>query len=82
MMICQCDEPLVRKSEHGDGHVCDRCGHWFTEESGKRLMQRKLRAASQAPRPRRTLAPLRRIKIGRNAPCPCGSGHKYKRCCA
>jgi uncharacterized protein YecA (UPF0149 family) len=19
--------------------------------------------------------------IGRNAPCPCGSGHKYKRCC-
>jgi hypothetical protein len=21
-------------------------------------------------------------KIGRNAPCPCGSGEKYKRCCA
>jgi SEC-C motif len=21
-------------------------------------------------------------KIGRNAPCPCGSGKKYKRCCA
>jgi tetratricopeptide (TPR) repeat protein len=20
-------------------------------------------------------------KIGRNAPCPCGSGNKYKRCC-
>ena len=20
-------------------------------------------------------------KIGRNAPCPCGSGEKYKRCC-
>ncbi|MGA2143413.1 MAG: SEC-C metal-binding domain-containing protein [Bryobacteraceae bacterium] len=20
-------------------------------------------------------------KIGRNHPCPCGSGHKYKRCC-
>ena len=20
--------------------------------------------------------------IGRNAPCPCGSGQKYKRCCA
>ncbi|HSV27265.1 MAG TPA: SEC-C metal-binding domain-containing protein [Sedimentisphaerales bacterium] len=19
--------------------------------------------------------------IARNAPCPCGSGHKYKRCC-
>ncbi len=21
-------------------------------------------------------------KIGRNDPCPCGSGRKYKRCCA
>ena len=21
-------------------------------------------------------------KVGRNAPCPCGSGRKYKRCCA
>ena len=21
------------------------------------------------------------IKIGRNAPCPCGSGKKYKKCC-
>jgi hypothetical protein len=22
-----------------------------------------------------------RMKIGRNAPCPCGSGKKYKKCC-
>ncbi|MGH1482585.1 MAG: SEC-C metal-binding domain-containing protein [Geminicoccales bacterium] len=22
-----------------------------------------------------------RQKIGRNAPCPCGSGLKYKKCC-
>jgi uncharacterized protein len=27
-------------------------------------------------------APLdRRTKVGRNDPCPCGSGEKYKRCC-
>ncbi len=25
--------------------------------------------------------PLRGVKIGRNDPCPCGSGKKYKRCC-
>jgi uncharacterized protein YecA (UPF0149 family) len=24
---------------------------------------------------------LRLIKVGRNAPCPCGSGKKYKKCC-
>ena len=23
----------------------------------------------------------RRVKVGRNAPCPCGSGRKYKKCC-
>jgi hypothetical protein len=23
----------------------------------------------------------RRIKTGRNGPCPCGSGRKYKQCC-
>jgi uncharacterized protein len=25
--------------------------------------------------------PVRRVKIGRNEPCPCGSGKKYKVCC-
>lgn len=27
-------------------------------------------------------APTRRVeKVGRNEPCPCGSGKKYKKCC-
>lgn len=26
-------------------------------------------------------APHQGTKVGRNAPCPCGSGRKYKRCC-
>jgi tetratricopeptide (TPR) repeat protein len=25
--------------------------------------------------------PIKAIKIGRNEPCPCGSGKKYKKCC-
>ena len=25
--------------------------------------------------------PVRSEKIGRNEPCPCGSGRKYKKCC-
>jgi uncharacterized protein YchJ len=24
---------------------------------------------------------VRQVKIGRNDPCPCGSGKKFKRCC-
>ena len=26
-------------------------------------------------------SPSRSVKIGRNEPCPCGSGKKYKKCC-
>jgi hypothetical protein len=37
------------------------------------------RDTAAAPEPVRT--PLRVIKIGRNDPCPCGSGSKYKKCC-
>jgi yecA family protein len=40
------------------------------EHAGKR---RHLRLVPQAP--------LRVEKIGRNDPCPCGSGKKYKKCC-
>ena len=25
--------------------------------------------------------PVRKKKVGRNDPCPCGSGRKYKQCC-
>jgi uncharacterized protein len=37
----------------------------------------RIREAAGRPAP-----PVRRNKIGRNDPCPCGSGKKYKRCCA
>lgn len=28
-----------------------------------------------------TAPPVKKVKIGRNDPCPCGSGKKYKKCC-
>ena len=38
---------------------------------------------SPAPKPIRKLEPIRNMgpKVGRNDPCPCGSGKKYKQCC-
>jgi len=27
------------------------------------------------------IKPVQSMKIGRNDPCPCGSGKKYKKCC-
>ena len=49
----------------GDGLPLDRMG--------------EIVEALDAARP--TSGPRRAIKIGRNAPCPCGSGRKYKKCC-
>ncbi|MCK5847595.1 MAG: preprotein translocase subunit SecA [Caldisericia bacterium] len=39
---------------------------------GRELISKK---KTDAPKPKRA------IKIGRNDPCPCGSGLKYKKCC-
>ena len=36
-------------------------------------------AALDTARP--SIAPWRATKVPRNAPCPCGSGRKYKKCC-
>lgn len=40
-------------------------------------------APAPAPVPSDTqpAAPSRAVEPGRNQPCPCGSGRKYKRCC-
>jgi preprotein translocase subunit SecA len=34
-----------------------------------------------SPRAATPEAPIRLGKVGRNDPCPCGSGKKHKRCC-
>ena len=43
-------------------------------ERSLRTSQRRLRARTMP------LAPLNLVKVGRNEPCPCGSGFKYKMC--
>jgi preprotein translocase subunit SecA len=43
--------------------------------------QRRRAAAEAVSAPREKVSPIRRDpKIGRNDPCPCGSGKKYKQC--
>ncbi|MFC1609569.1 SEC-C metal-binding domain-containing protein [Myxococcota bacterium] len=50
-------------------------------EQGEELMRRHRQSAAKNPErvsPPRNHSPR---KIGRNEPCPCGSGKKYKKCC-
>ncbi len=58
-------------------------------EDQERLVGRIIRGEVRMPKPanRPTLPPpprragQPRSRVGRNQPCPCGSGLKYKRCC-
>jgi preprotein translocase subunit SecA len=46
-------------------------------------MAQRQRAAAQAPQGERKVKQVKldQPKVGRNDPCPCGSGKKYKKCC-
>jgi preprotein translocase subunit SecA len=53
------------------------------EAPGAAEMTEQQRAAIEGSQADRKLEPIRNLskKVGRNDPCPCGSGKKYKQCC-
>ncbi len=61
--------------------IRDRQARWAREAAEEAASQEAVRASaswqSQTRQPQLRDAP----KIGRNEPCPCGSGKKYKKCC-
>jgi preprotein translocase subunit SecA len=52
-------------------------------EVGQFSMSEQQRAAAQAPQGEQKVKQIKleQPKVGRNDPCPCGSGKKYKKCC-
>ena len=76
------------------GHMFEELNHLIREDTVRRVYQTKVevtpervqtakpteaRMAGDGPRQPRRVKPSE--KIGRNDPCPCGSGKKYKNCC-
>jgi len=53
------------------------------DEVGQFVMAQRQRAAAQAPQGELKVKQIKleQPKVGRNDPCPCGSGKKYKKCC-
>jgi preprotein translocase subunit SecA len=53
------------------------------DQVGQFSMAERQRAAAQAPQGEIKVKQIKleRPKVGRNEPCPCGSGKKYKKCC-
>lgn len=56
--------------------------HWACFHQDERQMQyNALKASTPSGRQISTQTVVKEFKTGRNAPCPCGSGKKYKKCC-
>ncbi len=59
-------EKGVRKKHHEVAHFKKEEGEWFFYEADTPELEQYIR---ETP------------KVGRNDPCPCGSGKKFKKCC-
>jgi preprotein translocase subunit SecA len=57
--------------------------HTQHDEVGQFAMTERQRAAATAPQGEQKVKQIRHEhpRVGRNDPCPCGSGKKYKKCC-
>lgn len=69
-----------RPSELGVEGVADEAG-WLDEQRAKLAGTLRAVHAELADDRAAAVTPVRREKVGRNEPCPCGSGRKYKKCC-
>jgi SEC-C motif-containing protein len=65
--VASCREGNRQLQHHELAHFIRSDGVWLYERGDAKVRTLPARAAS---------------KVGRNSPCPCGSGEKYKRCCA
>jgi hypothetical protein len=64
-------------SFYTSAEIAQRQARWAKERAPEQDKHDGVRATSAARQPVHKPGP----KIGRNEPCPCGSGKKYKKCC-
>lgn len=65
----------IEKGEPGNEPFSKTRGHW---EEHYRAFEKNF--ITPKPKPK-VPEPKKSAKVGRNDPCPCGSGKKYKKCC-
>ncbi|MBW2370777.1 MAG: anaerobic sulfatase maturase [Deltaproteobacteria bacterium] len=85
--VCQggCPKDRIRdRRDKGLNHFCSayRMFYAHADPHYHRLAKawKRQTALAKAEDIQRQIA-LTGVKVGRNAPCPCGSGKKYKKCC-
>jgi hypothetical protein len=80
--VCTCRNAQIEATPTGE-KFCRKCGFWWNPEWGSTEPDPSAKEIHPRHRGMEIPVPTHRadIKIGRNWPCPCGSGVKYKRCC-
>ena len=81
-------DPLVEYQREGfdmfaemvDAVKRDSVRYLFHAQLAKREEKPKLQVSSGGGRASSSRGPVQSDKVGRNDPCPCGSGKKYKKC--
>jgi len=75
-------------TDHGSNHFCNAFKMFFDHADlefrrlAEEWLEERRKAEEAVYRRQEAYASLHAaIKVGRNDPCPCGSGKKYKKCC-
>ena len=71
--------PLATSSRRRAATSVDDLEAQFERRKKRELEQARLAGATNGNKPQQVVRGA--AKIGRNDPCPCGSGKKYKKCC-
>ena len=74
------DELLVDIAKHSSGLIF-RAQPGPRQRRSQQTTEYKPSVASPGAQPQKSKAVSAQKKVGRNDPCPCGSGKKYKKCC-
>ncbi|MEW6266675.1 MAG: anaerobic sulfatase maturase [Thermodesulfobacteriota bacterium] len=78
--LCRGDCPRHRETLAGSfGPLSECCPAWRLLLD--HIQSHPANVVEKAWEARRSFRPVIHEKVGRNEPCPCGSGKKYKKCC-
>ena len=74
---------VIQKTFHVDIGSDDEVDGMATTRRSKKMIEGRGAMGGGMREPRRKQGTVKRDlpKVGRNDPCPCGSGKKYKKCC-
>lgn len=67
--------------EYKDKITNEKFKEFFEEKEGEDIEKIMDKRFKELQKEKENIELITRKKIGRNSPCPCGSGKKFKRCC-